>query len=110
MGIREMELGSVQVVCSQVPDLNTAIAAPTVDHLSLVRVLGRCDGNFGATGSFRLHQNFVSKLLLDSDFLCVHVPLANRAILRTGYKLIVLLRVPLSIIDACNVALCVCHV
>ena len=84
MCIRIVELGSVEIVRSQIPNLNAAIPAATIDHLALVRVLRRSDRNFGPAGSLCLHETLVSQLLLHADLFCVHVPLPDSAILRTS--------------------------
>ena len=105
-----MELRPVQIVRAKIPNLNAAISATPVDHLSLVRILRRSDRNFGSAGAFRLHQGMVGQLLLHTDLFGVHVPLANCAILRTSQEKVVLLRVPLAVVNAGHVALGVGHI
>ena len=52
----------------------------------------------------------MGELLLHSYLLGVHIPLSNRAILRTGQEQVVFFWVPLTIIDTRYVALRVCHI
>ena len=42
--------------------------------------------------------------------MTLHVPLSDSAILGSGHEDVLLLRVPLAIVDRCDMAFCVCHV
>lgn len=105
-----MILGSVQIAGSEIPNLNATIAAAAIDHLTLVRVLRSRDGNFYACRTFSLHQGLVSELLFNSNFLGIHIPLADCAILGASDKQIVLFGVPLAVINTSNVTLGVGHI
>lgn len=52
----------------------------------------------------------MSQLLLNTDLFGVHVPLSDGAILASSQKKMVFFRVPLPVIYARHVALCICHV
>jgi len=52
----------------------------------------------------------MGELLLNTDFLRVHIPLANGAVLATRQEKVVFLRVPLAIVDARYVAFSVRHI
>ena len=103
-------LRSVKVTSSEIPNLNATITTAAIDHLTLVRVLRSRDGNFYSSRTFSLHQGLVSELLFNSNFLGIHIPLADCAILGASDKQIVLFGVPLTVIYASNVTLRVGHI
>ena len=84
MGISKVILWAIKVVAPQVPDLNTAVAATTIDHFTFVTILSSRYCYLRAARPFSLHERLMSKLLLDTDLFTVHIPLTNCAILAAG--------------------------
>ena len=110
MGVSQMKLGPIEVISTNVPNLNASVAAPSIDHFSFVTVLCGGDGDFRTTCTSSFHERLVGQLLLHADFFGVHVPLADSSVLAACYEEMIFFWVPLSIIDTGNVTFGVRHV